>query len=77
MNFQLYSNSTKKKTQFPISYTGQNSKRKNSDPSVKFPIGVKQEKVGQFILGKTLGKGTFGKVKLGVHTLTGEKVLLF
>ena len=44
---------------------------------MKFPIGVKQEKVGQFILGKTLGKGTFGKVKLGVHTLTGEKVLLF
>lgn len=77
MNFQLFSNSTKKKTQFPISYTGQYSKRKNSDPSTKFPIGIKQEKVGQFILGKTLGKGTFGKVKLGVHTLTGEKVLLF
>lgn len=25
-------------------------------------------------LGKTIGKGTFGKVKLGNHNLTGEKV---
>jgi len=27
-----------------------------------------------FRLGKHLGKGTFGQVKLGQHTLTGEKV---
>ncbi len=26
------------------------------------------------ILGRDLGKGTFGKVKVGTHTLTGEKV---
>lgn len=32
------------------------------------------QNIGQFILGKTLGKGTFGKVKLGTHYLTGEKV---
>jgi 5'-AMP-activated protein kinase catalytic alpha subunit len=25
-------------------------------------------------LGKTLGEGTFGKVRLGTHILTGEKV---
>ena len=25
-------------------------------------------------IGKALGKGTFGKVKLAVHTLTNEKV---
>lgn len=25
--------------------------------------------------GKTIGKGTFGKVKLGKHILTGEKVI--
>ena len=30
--------------------------------------------VGHYILGKTLGEGTFGKVKLGTHILTGEKV---
>jgi len=26
------------------------------------------------MLNKTIGKGTFGKVKLGVHNLTNEKV---
>jgi hypothetical protein len=29
------------------------------------------------VLGKTLGEGTFGKVKLGTHILTGEKVSWF
>jgi len=32
--------------------------------------------VGNYVLSKTLGEGTFGKVKLGVHTLTGEKVAI-
>lgn len=26
------------------------------------------------MLGKTIGEGTFGKVKLGFHTLTNERV---
>jgi 5'-AMP-activated protein kinase, catalytic alpha subunit len=30
--------------------------------------------VGHYILGKTLGEGTFGKVRHGTHILTGEKV---
>ena len=30
--------------------------------------------VGQYMLGKTIGEGTFGKVKLAVHLPTGEKV---
>jgi hypothetical protein len=34
-------------------------------PSVNIP----------YYLGKTLGEGTFGKVKLGTHKLTNEKVL--
>ena len=33
--------------------------------------------VGHYILGKALGEGTFGKVKLGTHVLTGEKVSSF
>ncbi len=27
-----------------------------------------------YAIGKTLGKGTFGKVKLGTHIITKEKV---
>jgi serine/threonine protein kinase len=30
--------------------------------------------IGHYMLGKALGEGTFGKVKLGTHILTGEKV---
>ena len=34
-------------------------------------------KIGQFELGKTLGQGTFGKVKLAFHIPTKEKVRIF
>ena len=30
--------------------------------------------LGNYKLGKTIGQGTFGKVKLGTHKMTGEKV---
>ena len=30
--------------------------------------------LGLYTIGRTIGKGTFGKVKLGTHSLTGEKV---
>ena len=30
--------------------------------------------MGHYILGKTIGQGTFGKVKLGNHILSGERV---
>jgi hypothetical protein len=30
--------------------------------------------IGQFMLGEKIGEGTFGKVRLGTHILTGEKV---
>jgi serine/threonine protein kinase len=35
-----------------------------------------QKTVGHYIMGKSLGEGTFGKVKLGTHILSGEKVSL-
>lgn len=34
----------------------------------------KAKAIGHYILGKSIGEGTFGKVKQGIHTLTGEKV---
>ncbi len=30
-------------------------------------------KLGNYIISKTIGEGTFGKVRLGIHTLTNEK----
>ncbi|ORY06790.1 Pkinase-domain-containing protein [Neocallimastix californiae] len=32
--------------------------------------------IGGYYIGKTLGKGSFGKVKLGIHKLTGQKVAI-
>lgn len=36
----------------------------------------KEKKIGYYLIGKTIGEGTFGKVKLGTHTLTGERVAI-
>lgn len=33
-----------------------------------------EKRIGNYILGKSIGEGTFGKVKLGIHEPTGEKV---
>jgi hypothetical protein len=32
--------------------------------------------IGNYKIGKTLGEGTFGKVKQGVNIITGETVCL-
>lgn len=34
------------------------------------------EQIGDFIIGKTLGKGTFGKVKLGIHIYTKDQAAI-
>jgi len=36
--------------------------------------GERVKSIGHYILAKTIGEGTFGKVKLGTHILTGENV---
>ena len=37
---------------------------------------MKRSLIGNYFLQKTIGEGTFGKVKLGIHTLTNEKVAI-
>ena len=36
----------------------------------------KQNIVGNYLLEKTIGEGTFGKVKLAIHIPTGEQVAI-
>ena len=36
--------------------------------------GNSQRTIGDYMLHKSIGEGTFGKVKLGTHIPTGEKV---
>lgn len=50
------------------------------------PSDIPKKSIGHYVFGnllnfdsikgKTLGEGTFGKVKLGTHVLTGEKVAI-
>jgi serine/threonine protein kinase len=40
----------------------------------EFKLKAHERKIGQYILGKTIGEGTFGKVKIGMHILTKNKV---
>mmetsp|Transcript_64297 Transcript_64297/g.119493 ORF Transcript_64297/g.119493 Transcript_64297/m.119493 type:complete len:821 (-) Transcript_64297:133-2595(-) len=37
-------------------------------------VRPRAKSIGHYVLGKTIGEGTFGKVKLGTHILTGERV---
>ena len=34
------------------------------------------KKIGEYVVLKTIGQGTFGKVKLAQHIMTGEKVAI-
>lgn len=43
-------------------------------PQSKSKKHEKTKSIGHYIIGKSIGQGTFGKVKLGTHILTGEKV---
>ena len=59
------------------------SKREDGDDEVseiikepKKRINIKRKIIGHYFLEKSIGEGTFGKVKLGTHTLTGEKVAI-
>lgn len=42
--------------------------------SPKRPVQKKQNKLGPYNLLQTLGEGEFGKVKLGIHSETGQEV---
>ena len=43
-------------------------------PKKDIVLGPNERKIGKYILGKSIGEGTFGKVKIGTHITTGEKV---
>eukprot|EP00347_Sterkiella_histriomuscorum_P021476 403333846 len=51
------------------SNNNQNGSNQQSSNQEKKPLTI-----GNYTLGRDLGKGTFGKVKVGTHILTGEKV---
>ncbi|GBG27917.1 Protein kinase, putative [Hondaea fermentalgiana] len=48
----------------------------NASETGTIGCGASQERVGSYILGKFLGSGSFGKVHIGTHIMTHEKVAL-
>ena len=55
------------------------SREKSSDIILKNKFNklkITPKKIGNFLLESNLGKGTFGKVRLGTHILTREKVAI-
>ncbi|CAG9335367.1 unnamed protein product [Blepharisma stoltei] len=51
-----------------------NCRPASSDMTAIRPASGKSHNIGHYIISDTIGEGNFGKVKLGTHVLTGEKV---
>lgn len=51
---------------------GKQNKMMIVDKEIK--LEAHERKIGNYIMGKSIGEGTFGKVKLGRHIQTNEKV---
>ncbi len=47
----------------------------DSGVEAEYQLKPGEKKIGNYILGKSIGEGTFGKVKLGTHLLTKQKVV--
>ncbi|KAJ3223955.1 hypothetical protein HDU81_008823 [Chytriomyces hyalinus] len=51
-----------------------NSRQTETEQLAKILASSTVNIVGNYVLGRTLGEGSFGKVKLATHTLTGQEV---
>lgn len=60
--------------QHPHPQQSQREQRHIRDVDLLPPRGA--QKFGQYVIVKTLGEGSFGKVKLAVHQATGQRVAL-
>ena len=62
--------------------TGGGNKKVGARPSSRGITNNHQQqhnhdkKIGPYVIGNTIGEGTFGKVKLAIHRPTGEKVAI-
>lgn len=59
----------------PMKQSPAGSQRAGSNAS-ETPSGRTGQRIGQYSVKKTLGEGSFGKVKLAVHRVSGQEVAL-
>ncbi len=55
-------------------YAVAESSSKESSTSVPFSASKTANSIGYYQFEKAIGEGNFAKVKLAIHTVTGEKV---
>lgn len=60
----------------PIKQPQTGSQRINSNANELPNAGRTGQRIGQYSVKKTLGEGSFGKVKLAVHRISGQEVAL-
>lgn len=60
----------------PIKQPQTGSQRTNSNAGDVSGSGRTGQRIGQYSVKKTLGEGSFGKVKLAVHRISGQEVAL-
>ena len=53
------------------------NKNNNSENNNNDSTGEKKKKVGNYIISKTIGEGSFAKVRLGYHLITQQMVMAF
>ena len=60
----------------PSRHTRDESRRSDSTASELPSGGRAGQRIGQYAVKRTLGEGSFGKVKLAVHRVSGQEVAL-
>ena len=60
----------------PAKHARDESRRSETTPSELPNGGRAGQRIGQYAVKKTLGEGSFGKVKLAVHRVSGQEVAL-
>jgi len=70
-------NECHKQTKISLPIKGEKDEKEGNHENIKTEKCEEKEEeliLGNYRLGKTIGEGTFGKVKIGIHKMTGEKV---
>ena len=71
------SSSVDRRVQRPELPTQARNERRSDSTASELPTGGRAgQRIGQYSVKKTLGEGSFGKVKLAVHRVSGQEVAL-
>jgi carbon catabolite-derepressing protein kinase len=71
------SNNRRTQNKPPDASSSNPSRQNNKEPRPRaMPTQKAEQRIGAYDIKRTLGEGSFGKVKLAVHRVTGQQVAL-